>query len=113
MNLVPIPGFAGASKIEALMALKTRSRSQSVGKDDRLEDILGEKYCGVDGVCEGSSTVEPWITSATRVNRIAGGAQAAQFPEQRRRCFTVIDARIRDRSAREERISLQKCGRRR
>jgi hypothetical protein len=36
MNLVPIPEFAGASKTEALMALKTRSRSQSVGEDDHL-----------------------------------------------------------------------------
>jgi hypothetical protein len=34
-----------------------------------------------------------------RVDRIAAGAQAAQFPEERHRCFAVIGARIRDRSA--------------
>ncbi|KAJ7249734.1 PLU-1-like protein-domain-containing protein [Mycena haematopus] len=32
------------SKTEALMALKTRSRSQSIGEDDSPEDILAEKY---------------------------------------------------------------------
>lgn len=32
------------SKTEALMALKTRSRSQSVGDDESPEDILAEKY---------------------------------------------------------------------
>ncbi|KAJ7682384.1 jumonji superfamily protein [Mycena polygramma] len=32
------------SKTEALMALKTRSRSASVGDDDSPEDILAEKY---------------------------------------------------------------------
>ncbi|KAJ7129277.1 PLU-1-like protein-domain-containing protein [Mycena epipterygia] len=32
------------SKTEALMALKTRSRSVSVGEDDSAEDILAEKY---------------------------------------------------------------------
>jgi hypothetical protein len=42
MHLVPIPGFAGVSETEALMALRTRSRSQSVGEDDSPEDILGE-----------------------------------------------------------------------
>jgi hypothetical protein len=52
MHLVPIPGFAGASKTEALMALKTCSRSQSVGEDDSPEDILAEKYCDADGVRE-------------------------------------------------------------
>jgi hypothetical protein len=46
------------------------------------------------------------------VNRIAAGAQAAQFPEEQRRCFVVIGACIRDRQVREERIGLQKCGRR-
>jgi hypothetical protein len=57
MHLVPIPVFA-----EALMALKTRSRSQSVGEDDSPEDILEEKYRGADGVRE----VDPSeITSAT------------------------------------------------
>ncbi|KAJ7719070.1 hypothetical protein B0H14DRAFT_2643107 [Mycena olivaceomarginata] len=35
-----------------LMALKMRSRSQSVGKDDSPEDMLGEKYHGADGVRE-------------------------------------------------------------
>jgi hypothetical protein len=34
------------------MALKTRSRSQSVGEDDSPEDILGEKYRDADGVRE-------------------------------------------------------------
>jgi hypothetical protein len=42
MYLVPIPGFAEASETEALMALKTRSRSQSVGEDNSPEDILAE-----------------------------------------------------------------------
>ncbi|KAJ7693917.1 jumonji superfamily protein [Mycena rosella] len=32
------------SKTEALMALKTRSRSASIGEDDGAEDILAEKY---------------------------------------------------------------------
>ncbi|KAJ6515462.1 jumonji superfamily protein [Mycena sanguinolenta] len=32
------------SKTEALMALKTRSRSQSIGEDDSPEDVLAEKY---------------------------------------------------------------------
>ncbi|KAJ6616266.1 PLU-1-like protein-domain-containing protein [Mycena sp. CBHHK59/15] len=35
------------SKTEALMALKTRSRSASVGEDDSAEDILAEKYRNV------------------------------------------------------------------
>jgi hypothetical protein len=92
------------------MALKTRSRSQSIGEDDSPEDILAEKYRNADGVRE----VDPSeITSATRVNRIAAGAQAAQFPEERHRCFAVIGAHIRDRSAREQRLGLQKCSRRR
>jgi hypothetical protein len=52
MYLVPVPGFAGASKTEALMAFKMRSRSQSVGEDDSPEDILAEKYRGADGVRE-------------------------------------------------------------
>jgi hypothetical protein len=50
MHLGPIPGFAAASKTEALMALKTCSRSQSVGEDDSPEDILAEKYRDADGV---------------------------------------------------------------
>jgi hypothetical protein len=48
MHLVPIPGFAGASTTEALMAL----RSQSVGEDNSPEDILAEKYRDADGVRE-------------------------------------------------------------
>jgi hypothetical protein len=52
MHLVPIPGFAGASRTEALMVLETCSRSQSVGEDDSPEDILGEKYRDADGVRE-------------------------------------------------------------
>jgi hypothetical protein len=104
------------------MALKTRSRSQSIGEDDSPEDILAEKYRDADGVREmdpserrqggGRECHRPWITSATWVNRIAAGAQATQFPEERHRCFVVIGVRIRDRSAREDRIELQKCGRR-
>jgi hypothetical protein len=71
MHLVTNPGFAEASETEALMALKTRSRSQSVGEDDSPGDILGDKYRNADGVRE----VDPSeIMSATRVNRIAAGA---------------------------------------
>ncbi|KAJ7362215.1 hypothetical protein DFH08DRAFT_799268 [Mycena albidolilacea] len=105
MHLVPIPGFTGVSETEALMALRTRSRSQSVGEDDSPEDILMEKYRSADGVRE----VDPSeIMSATRVNRLAAGAQAAQFSEEQYRCFAVIGACIRDRSAREERVGLQR-----
>jgi hypothetical protein len=92
------------------MAHKTRARSQSGSEDNSPEDILAEKYRSADGVCE----VDPSeITSATRVNRMAAGAQAAQFPEEQHCCFAVIGACIRDRSAREERVGLQKCGQRR
>jgi hypothetical protein len=71
MHLVPNSGFAEASETEALMAHKTRARSQSVGEDDSPEDILAEKYRSADGVRE----VDPSeIMSATRVNRIAAGA---------------------------------------
>jgi hypothetical protein len=52
VQVVLTPGFAGASKTEALMALKTCSRSQSVGEDDSPEDILAEKYCDAVGVRE-------------------------------------------------------------
>jgi hypothetical protein len=110
VHLVPIPVFADASEIEALMALKMRSWSQSVGEDDSPEDILAEKYRGADGVREVDLSE---IMSATRVNHIAAGAQADQFPEERHRCFAVIGAHIRDRLAREERLGLQKCGRQR
>jgi hypothetical protein len=52
MHLVPIPVFVEASEAEALMALKTHSRSQSIGEDNSSEDILAEKYRGTDGVHE-------------------------------------------------------------
>jgi hypothetical protein len=109
MHLVPIPGFAGVSETEALMALKTRSRSQSVGEDDSPEDILAEKYRDADGVREvdpserrqggGCERRRPYITSATWVNRITAGAQAAQFPEERHCCFAVIETGRHKRSA--------------
>jgi hypothetical protein len=51
-TLFPFPGSLGAFKTEALMALKTRSRSQSVGQDDSPEDILTEKYRSADGARE-------------------------------------------------------------
>ncbi|KAJ7098774.1 jumonji superfamily protein [Mycena belliarum] len=38
------------SKTEALMALKTRSRSASIGEDDSSEDILAEKYRDVPAI---------------------------------------------------------------
>ncbi|KAJ7437136.1 jumonji superfamily protein [Mycena galericulata] len=38
------------SKTEALMALKTRSRSASIGEDDTAEDILAEKYRDIPAI---------------------------------------------------------------
>jgi hypothetical protein len=101
--------YAPCSRSWVRWGLRDRGpNGASLGGDDSPEDILAEKYRGAEGVREvdrqsdakeaGASAVEPQITSAARVNRIAAGAQ---FPAERRRCFTAIGARVLDRSARD------------
>ncbi|KAJ7228249.1 jumonji superfamily protein [Mycena pura] len=46
------------SKTEALMALKTRSRSMSVGDDDAPEDMLAEKYRLVPAIIPPTPTLD-------------------------------------------------------
>ncbi|KAK7062094.1 Jumonji superfamily protein [Favolaschia claudopus] len=46
------------SKTDALMALKTRSRSQSVGEDDKPDDVLAEKYRNVPAIIPRSPVLD-------------------------------------------------------
>ncbi|KAJ7639289.1 jumonji superfamily protein [Roridomyces roridus] len=46
------------SKTEALMAMKTRTRSDSIGEDDDVEDVLAEKYRDVPPIVPHSPVLD-------------------------------------------------------